>query len=414
VTEPSTKGASRSGERLPDPLRKPAQVLLIHHTIDPNMVPVLKRLAETPGIALNVLFASRLPPHRQWPGELDSGLGYRILPSLQVNLGLRGAPLVLRANPTILGEIRRARPDVIISTPFPSLTSLAALAACRLQRCPFILDIYTMRNQSAGRKLLGPLLRGIVRSCTGFVAKSTRTVEYLRSLGAPADRIFLSFHAVDYPSLRERSRLGPAERTALRAKYGIPSGRLILYVGRLVERKGVRVLIEAFKRVKAACPDAALLLVGDGYQRGELERLCRDEAIPDVYFTGSVPYHEVPRFYGLADLFVLPSIPAMVTVWGEEVWGFVVAEAIACGLPVVVTEKVGGSDDLVREGINGHVVAAGDPAQLAAAMVRILADPPLRGRMGDAAQRVAQEFSYDRAAEGYRAAIAAVLGDAAR
>jgi glycosyltransferase involved in cell wall biosynthesis len=116
----------------------------------------------------------------------------------------------------------------------------------------------------------------------------------------------------------------------------------------------------------------------------------------------------------LADLFVLPSIPATITVWGEEVWGFVVAEAIACGLPVVVTDKVGGSDDLVREGVNGHVVAAGDPAQLATAMERILADPPLRERMGDASQRVAKEFSYDRAADGYRAAIAAVLGNAAR
>jgi glycosyltransferase involved in cell wall biosynthesis len=414
VTDAVTRSASRPGERPPDPLREPARVLLIHHTIDPNMVPVLKRLAETPGIALRVLFASRLPPHRQWPGELDSGLGYRILPSMQVNLGLRGAPLVLRANPTILGEIWRARPDVLISTPFPSLTSLAALASCGLRRRPFILDIYTMSNQSKGRRLLGPLLRGIVRRCAGFVAKSTRTVEYLRSLGAPADRIFLSFHAVDYASLRERSRLGPAERTALREQYGIPAGRVILYVGRLVERKGVRVLIEAFKRVKAACPDAVLLLVGDGYQRAELEAFCRANAVPDVCFTGSVPYREVPRFYGLADLFVLPSIPATITVWGEEVWGFVVAEAIACGLPVVVTDKVGGSDDLVRDGVNGHVVAAGDPAQLADAMGRILGDPTRRERMGDASQRIAQEFSYERAAEGYRAAIATVLGNAGR
>ncbi len=390
----------------------PTRVLLIHHTIDPNMLPVLTRLAASPGITLTVLFASRLPPHRQWPGELDGGLDYRILPSVQVNLGRRGAPMVLRANPTVLSEISRARPDVVISTPFPSLTSLAALAACRLRHRPFILDIYTMGSPSLARRLLGPLLRGVVSRCEGFVAKSTRTVQYLRSLGAPADRISLSFQAMDYVSLRARSRLSPADKAVVRARHGIPDGKVVLYVGRLVERKGLRVLLEAFKQVKRACPDAAIVLVGDGYQRAELEALVRREGLADVRFTGPIPYRELPPLYGLADLFVLPSIPAAVRVWGEEVWGFVVAEAVACGLPVVATDYVGGSDDLIRDGENGHVVAAGDVGQLATAIRRILADDALRARMGVASERLAERFSYDGAAEGYCAAIRTALGRA--
>jgi glycosyltransferase involved in cell wall biosynthesis len=294
---------------------------------------------------------------------------------------------------------------VVVSTPFPSVTSLSALLLCRLTRTPFILDIYTMENSSAARRALSPLLRWVVRSCAGFVAKSTRTVQFLCSLGARPSQIVLSPHAVDYEGLRAKSRVDPPERTRLLAEYGITRSRIILYVGRLVERKGVRVLIEAFKKIKATAPDIALVLVGDGYQRRELEDFCAREAVADVHFTGSVPHARVPLFYGLADLFVLPSIPTKVRVWGEDVWGFVVGEAIACGLPVIVSDQVGGSDDMVREGVNGHVVPAGDVDRLAGAMARVLGDDDLRTRMGQASAEIAQQFSYERAAEGYRAAI---------
>jgi glycosyltransferase involved in cell wall biosynthesis len=414
LTPTSAAVPTQTPENQPDgPPDRPLRIVLIHHTIDPNMVPVLARLAATPGLALSVLFASRLPPHRQWPGQADDGFPYKILPKLEANLGLRGAPLVLRANPTVVREIWRAHPDVVISTPFPIFTCLSALLLCRLTRTPFILDIYTMQNRSAVRKALSAALRGIVWSCDGFVAKSTRTIRFLESLGAPPERIFLSPHAVDYEGLRAKSRLQPAERSRLRAEYGVSQPKVVLYVGRLVKRKGIRVLLEAFKQLKARDPDTALVLVGDGYQRRELEEFCASQALRDVHFTGPVPHAKVPLFYGLADLFVLPSIPTGIKVWGEEAWGFVVGEAIACGLPVIATDQVGGSDDLIREGANGHVVPARDVDRLADAMGGILADDGLRARMGQASDQIARQFSYERATEGYRAAIQAVAADRA-
>lgn len=372
------------------------------------MAPVLNRLAAVPGLRLQVLFAGELPGHRQWARALDAKFPYRLLPGVAVDLGRRGAPFVIRANPTLVREIRQCRPDVVVCTPFPALTSLTAFLLCRLTGIPFVLDIYTMQSESLGRRLLGPVLRGIARGCAGFVARSRRTVGYLVSLGVSPDRIHLAPHPVDYPGLRAGSRLAPADRARLRGAYGIGRDRVVLYVGRLVRRKGLAVLLEAFARVKTRCPETALVLVGEGYQRQALEEQRRRAGLADVCFTGPVAHADLAPLYGLADLFVLPSISTNLKLWGEETWGFVVGEAMACGLPVVVTDRVGCADDLVREGENGLVVPEKDPDRLARAMLAILEDDRLRARMGEASERLIQAFSYDRAAEGYRAAIGAV------
>jgi len=388
------------------------RVLFVQHAVDPNMLPVLARLSAMPDIAVEVLFASRLPPHRQWSGAVGGGIRSGFLPRLEINLGRLGAPFVLRINPTAALEIWRRRPDAVVSTPFPSATSLTALAMARLMGRPFILDIYTMASQSSARRVFEPLLRWLVRRCDAFVAKSSRTAGYLVSLGAPPTRVFLAHHAVDAQGLRERARLTPSEKAELRSRHGIRDGQVLLYVGRLVERKGLKVLLEAFAGLKEALPNTSLLLVGDGYQRPELEGLCRQKALSDVHFIGSVPHLELPRYYGLADLLVLPSISTRVRFWGEEAWGFVVGEALACGVPAVVTDRVGCADDLIRDGENGYVVKEKDAGGLRAAMLQVLSDHELHARLRRGAERHIADFSYERAAAGYHAAIEHVLGGA--
>lgn len=385
------------------------RVVILQHAFEPNVVPVFARLATTPGIDLDVLFASRLGPYRHWSVGSDLGFRHTFLPGLQANLARPGVPFTVRVNPTIVSALLGRRPDVVVSTPFPSATSLTALVVARLSRRPFVLDIVTMETRSAGRSALAPVLRAIVRQCSGFLARSTRTVRYLISLGAPPERIVMAPYGVNAEGLWQQSRLTAQARAELRASHGIRGEAIVLFAGRLDRRKGLFVLLEAFADLERSWPGAALVLAGTGPHRTALEALCRERGLQHVHFLGAVPHQEMPRLYGLADVLVLPSVSTGLQLWGAEVWGFVVAEAMACGVPCVVTDRVGCADDLVEDGVNGLVVPEGEPASLAAAMRGLLADEPRRRRLADAARQHIGAFGHDAACEGYRSVIAAVI-----
>jgi glycosyltransferase involved in cell wall biosynthesis len=123
-----------------------------------------------------------------------------------------------------------------------------------------------------------------------------------------------------------------------------------------------------------------------------------------VRFAGSRPWKELPALYAAADLFVLPST--------FEPWGAVVAEALACGLPVVVADRVGCAPDLVQPGQNGWVVPAGDAGALAALLREALADPARLAAMGAASARLALDWGEDACLEAFVAAVEAAASGA--
>jgi glycosyltransferase involved in cell wall biosynthesis len=124
--------------------------------------------------------------------------------------------------------------------------------------------------------------------------------------------------------------------------------------------------------------------------------------VSDVCFAGHVKLDELPGYYACADVFVLPS-------WGEP-WGLVINEAMACGLPVIATDRVGASIDLIREGVNGHVVPARDVEALARALRRVLAGPERAAEMGRQSARLIAPVTFDAVAEGILSAIRCAVG----
>lgn len=190
---------------------------------------------------------------------------------------------------------------------------------------------------------------------------------------------------------RERS-------AALRAAAGRP---LILFVGRLRYYKGLGVLLDAMQAV-----DAALVLVGDGPLRADLEARRARLGLGDrVRITGDVGDEELLDWLAAADVGVLPSIHP------SEALGIALIEYLASGIPAVSTELGTGTSFVNQDGVTGVVVPPGDPAALAAALQRLVADPALRRRLGEAgARRAHAVFSRDAMVEGtlaaYRAALA--------
>jgi glycosyltransferase involved in cell wall biosynthesis len=141
--------------------------------------------------------------------------------------------------------------------------------------------------------------------------------------------------------------------------------------------------------------DIALLIVGEGPERKSLEK--RAQNLPQVFFLGFRDWDDLPRFYAAADLFVLPSV--------REQWGLVVNEAMASGLPVVATRKVGAAQDLIIEGQSGYSVPENDAEALASAIDRACQSEERLRTMGERAQKLIEGWNYDATLSGFYQAL---------
>ncbi len=179
-----------------------------------------------------------------------------------------------------------------------------------------------------------------------------------------------------------------------RERLGIAAGRpVVLAASRLVARKGHDVLVEAWPRVLESCPDAVLLIVGDGPCRSRLQRSISSlrEAVRMV---ASVPWSQMPQLYAAADVFALPCRTRRLGLEPEAL-GIVFLEAAATGLPVVVGRS-GGAPEVVVDGETGYVVDPRSPSQVAAKIVMLLESPTAALAMGERGRRrVADRFSGD-------------------
>lgn len=186
----------------------------------------------------------------------------------------------------------------------------------------------------------------------------------------------------------------PAARADLRARYGLGDRPVVLCLSRLVPRKGQDMLIRAFGRIRQRVPGAALVIVGGGPYRDDLQKLAqRSGAGGDVLFTGGVPGEELPAHHAMADVFAMPCRTRGAGLDVEGL-GIVYLEASACGVPVVAGRS-GGAPETVRDGATGRVVDGTDVDAIATAVGDLLADPATAARMGAAGREwVVQNWQW--------------------
>lgn len=188
---------------------------------------------------------------------------------------------------------------------------------------------------------------------------------------------------------------------ALREQLGFSENDVVFaFAGRIVGWKGLSVCIKALAQEALAGQPVKLLLIGDGEAKSELQRLALDLGVQDrVLFHPPVPHRELPALYGCADAGVFPSI-------GDEAFGITIAEAMACGLPVIASH-IGGIPEVVgNEGSSGILAPAGDAAAWAVAMDRLARDPSLCSSIGAAARvRITGQFTWAKVAERLLAAL---------
>jgi glycosyltransferase involved in cell wall biosynthesis len=250
---------------------------------------------------------------------------------------------------------------------------LAALFLVKLHRIPVTIESDTHRPptpsvwKSIIKRLFFPWLFSLPNH---FLPAGKRQAAYLQGYGVPARRIQIMQMTVDVEQIKsqvEGRRLKLKER--FRGRFGISQHAVCaLYVGRLETYKGIEDLLGAHRRV--ACP-VILLIIGDGSLRNIV--LGAETESEWIRYAGRLEGGEILEAYCAADFLVVPS--------RSEQWGLVVNEAMAVGLPVIISDRVGCIDDLVADEVTGLVVPAESPARLAEAIARLADNADLRTRM---------------------------------
>lgn len=226
-----------------------------------------------------------------------------------------------------------------------------------------------------------------------FVAVSREMVAALRASGVPATKVAFLPNGIEVTDPPGRGSL--ADRAAL---FGNPTATVALFVGRLVDDKGLDRLLPVWASLPAR-HGAVLVIVGDGPRRAALESLAVSLGLrAGVRFVGH--RRDVGPFYANADVFVLPS--------RTEGISNALLEAMAAGLPVVASD-IGGNRDVVEDGRSGFLVDWDDRAAPAGILATLLGDPHLRARVGWAAHERALSFAIDRVADGYQQLYRQVL-----
>lgn len=188
-------------------------------------------------------------------------------------------------------------------------------------------------------------------------------MRYWHYVGIPKDRTFIVPYTSHLDYFRKESVKHAAGRSELRRQLEIAEESVLgIFVGRLITEKALDVLLQGLAMLDPQ-QRPQLLLVGEGPERVKLERIVRENSLP-VKFLGFRQNHELPALYAASDFFVLSS--------RREAWGVVVAEAMASGLPVVLSDRVGATSDLLEDGRNGFLVTGGTASDWCNALKRCM------------------------------------------
>lgn len=288
----------------------------------------------------------------------------------------------------------RQKPEVVAIPGWASREALVALNWCLRQGVPTILMSESCAHDEVRVGWKEWVKRRIIGCHSAALAGGTLHARYLKLLGMGEDQISLGYDAVDNAWFAEQS-------ARLRSSLASSREPCFLASARFIPKKNISRLLSAYAAYRQACGDTKpwrLVLLGDGELRVEVEKQVHELGLePFVSMPGFLQYEELPGYYARASAFIHAST--------TEQWGLVVNEAMASGLPVLVSNRCGCAEDLVEEGINGFTFDPEDVQGMTAVMGRMASLPEEKLRqMGRESERIIAEWGPTRFAEGMRQA----------
>ena len=225
----------------------------------------------------------------------------------------------------------------------------------------------------------------IIPRFNSYVTYGTAAKKQIIYYGVNSEKTIVGCNTVDIRwFIRKSQEIREYKIKEMKKRY---PAKNILYVGNFIAHKGVLNLMKAFQKVNM--DNVGLILVGDGIEKALYLKYIKEHQIKNIFFEGFVQKEDIVKYYKLVDVFVLPSF--------NEVWGLVVNEAMACGLPVISSKLAGVTQDLVKDGINGYSFDPNNVSELTEKLKFILSNDELRERMRSSSVKIAK----DKTAEDY-------------
>ena len=297
--------------------------------------------------------------------------------------------------------LERERPGAVALPGWSVPEAVASLAWAQGNSVPAIL-MADSQPQDRRIPFVEGVRRRVVSMCSAALVAGSTHVEYTAGLGAARERIFTGYDVVDneyFQAGAERAR----QDTTWRARLGLPA-RFFLASCRFIWEKNLLRLLQAYARYRASSGDPwGLVLLGDGPLRAEVEGAIRRLGLEkSVLAPGFMQYGVLPAYYGLAGAVIQASV--------NDTWGLTVNEAMAAGLPVLVSKRCGCVRDLVEEGRNGFTFDPYKVEELSGLMLRLASLPETeRGAMGGAGQEIISRWTPERFAENLEKAVEAAM-----
>ncbi|MDP9034299.1 MAG: glycosyltransferase family 4 protein [Myxococcota bacterium] len=390
---------------------RPLRIAFVSSHPVPYHAPTYRALAARPDVDLEVLFLHHHGVEETFDRQfgraikfdvpLLEGFRYRFLKNVSPRPSLFFGGLV---NPDLPLAVARGDYDAVVIHGYASVSTLSALIGPRARGTRVLLrseSVLVDHRSPSKRALKQVVLRALFMRIDHFLAIGTQSRDYFRAYGVSPSRISMSPYSVDNQYFADHSAEARSDPAAARSRLGLPIDRpLFLYCSKIIAHKRPLDVLRAFARARRKA-NAGLVYVGDGPQMAELRaEIARTGLEQDVRVLGFRNQSELPTIYGACDVFVQAS--------EREPWGMVINEAMACGMAICASERVGSAYDLVKD--NGAVFPVGDVDRLAELCSAWSSAPDEVDRMKAASRRIIEQWGPGQTAEGVVRGVRAAFG----
>ena len=337
----------------------------------------------------------------KWDIPLLEGYEHRFIKNYSFRPQVSGKFLGL-INPGVIIQVLINKPDVVLVNGWAYFSDWLVFLVCKSVGVQVVVrGDSAYKHDCYNNSILGNFKKKLLNSLVSkflFVGVQNR-LYYQKFVSNSSERLFFAPHCVDNNRFQKEYKKLKGMRFAIKKTFGfLENDLIILCTGKYISKKRPFDLLRAFNNLSH--DHIKLVMVGEGELRDQMESyIMKNNLSHDVMLTGFINQSKISRYYSIADIFVLPS-------GVNETWGLVLNEAMNFNLPLVVSDMVGASDDLVCDAENGFSYPCGDIDALTDTLITLITNESLRKSMGNKSAEIIKNYSYDRVLVGIKQAIA--------
>ena len=370
--------------------RNNIRILVVHNSLSPYRIPFFRKLASISGVEFYFLFSKAKESKRLWKFEKDLGFNYKVIECPVIKIKTK--KLYLWANVNGFSE----KYDLIVLNDHLNIPEIIIQIYAKWKHIPVLRWIATTENQLSLEPLLKRKIKGLLnQKSDAILVPGSEAKEYAMNSTKGKVPVYICNNVVDNDFFKQGRFIPEDVLIKERKRLGLTGG-VVAYFGQLISRKGVDVLLKAIESIPPHI-NMTLLLVGEGKLIEEAEKII--SRLPNVNLskTGYVVPEQLPLYYALSDIVVLPS--------NIDTWGMVVNEAMAAGKPIICSTGAGASRDIISDGVNGFIFEKGNYYQLSKQIERLMLDKILYRRFITKADERLEYYTIDYASEQFLKAV---------